>query len=226
MKIYGHRGAAGLVAENTLESITKALELGVDGIEIDIHCCKTGELVVIHDETLDRTTDGKGDVLDYTLSELRQCKTEEGFGIPTLQEVLDLINGQCELNVELKGENTAIPAIKLLEKYIKNTDWSYEHFIISSFDHSQLFQIKQVTSKFKLGVLSEENITQALPIAEDLEAFSIHPPIGTLTEDKVVLAKEQGYKVYVWTVNTKSLMSQSKSWNVDGIITDFPNFAK
>ncbi|PKV48178.1 glycerophosphoryl diester phosphodiesterase [Aquimarina sp. MAR_2010_214] len=225
MKIFGHRGAAGLVAENTLESITKALNYEVDGIEIDVHCCKSGELVVIHDKTLDRTTNGMGNVSEYTLQELQQFETEEGFIIPTLHEVLDIINAQCELNIELKGKNTVLPTVALLEDYIKNTDWEYDHFIISSFDHSQLFELKTITSNFKIGVLSEVNISEVLSIAEALEAFSIHPPIFSLSRDEVNLAQNQGYKIYVWTVNTETQIEQSKSWKVEGIITDFPNFA-
>ena len=196
MKRFGHRGAAGLVAENTLASISEALKHNVDGIEIDVHCCRSGELVVIHDETLERTTNGTGKVADYTLQKLQQFTTKEGFAIPTLQEVLDLINTRCDLNIELKGKDTALPAIKLLEEYVQKTTWKHEHFIISSFDHPQLFEVKKKTSNFKLGVLTEENITQALPVAKALEAFAIHPPIATLTKDEVGLAKEQGFEVY------------------------------
>ncbi len=225
MKTFGHRGAAGLMAENTIESIAEALIHPIDGIEIDVHCCKSGELVVIHDETLDRTTNGTGNVDDYTLQELKKLSTEEGFKIPTLEEVLHLIDARCTLNIELKGKGTAIPAVKLVEEYIQKTHWKYDHFIISSFDHPQLFEIKEKSSRFKIGVLTEENITAGLPVAKELEAFSIHPPIITLTEDEVTLAHEQGYKVYVWTVNTEKLIRQSKKWNVDAIITDFPNFA-
>lgn len=224
MKIFGHRGAAGLVAENTLESIKEALQHKVDGIEIDVHRCKSGELVVIHDETLDRTTNGTGNVSDYSLLELEQFATKEGFMIPTLNQVLDLIDGQCVLNVELKGKNTGVLAITLLETYVRTSTWEYDDFIISSFDHSQLFDVKTVSSKFKIGVLTEDNITEALPVARQLKAFSIHPPIHSLTLDEVDLAKIEGYKVYVWTVNTIELIDQSKSWKVDAIITDFPNF--
>ncbi len=225
MKIFGHRGAAGLVAENTLESVKEALKYKVDGIEIDVHRCKSGELVVIHDETLDRTTNGIGNVADYSLQELEQLATKEGFMIPTLNQVLDLIDGQCILNVELKGINTGIPVITLLDTYIRNSKWEYDDFMISSFDHSQLFDMKAVTSTYKIGVLTEDNITEALPVAKQLKAYSVHPPIHSLTEDEVNMAKTEGYKVYVWTVNTVEFIQQSKSWKVDGIITDFPNFA-
>ncbi|WP_108804973.1 glycerophosphodiester phosphodiesterase family protein [Aquimarina sp. Aq107] len=225
MKIIGHRGAAGLVAENTVESIAEAFKYDVKGIEIDIHKCKSGELVVIHDETLERTTHGKGKVSEFTLQELKKYRTKEGYRIPTLNEVLDFINAKCILNIELKGIGTAGPVMELLERRIKDSDWDYDDFILSSFDHSQLFQIKSKTSKFKLGVLTEKNIPSILKVAEVLEAFSVHPPILSLQKEEVTSAKNNGFKVYTWTVNDSSKIKSSKTWKVDGIITDFPNFA-
>ncbi|WP_025743414.1 glycerophosphodiester phosphodiesterase [Aquimarina pacifica] len=225
MKIFGHRGAAGLAAENTLESIMAALLYHVDGIEIDVHCCKSGELVVIHDETIDRTTNGIGPVSDYTLEELQGYRTKEGFLIPTLREVLDIVNAQCILNIELKGEGTGVPLIKLLREYVLKTNWEYHHFIVSSFDHEQLLTVKSLTSNLRLGVLTEENITSVLDIAKEMRAYSIHPPIISLNQEEINSAKGLGYKVYVWTVNSALLIRKSKSWSIDGIITDFPNFA-
>ncbi len=225
MKIFGHRGAAGLVAENTLESIEKALEFGVDGIEIDIHLCKSGELVVLHDETLNRTTNGTGKVSELTWQELSKYRTIEGYKIPTLKQVLDLIDARCALNIELKGIRTAKPTVELLEKHIKGSKWESNHFILSSFDHSQLFQIKATTSAFKLGVLTEKKISSILNVAKTVEAFSVHPPIYSLKEEDIALARREGYKVYTWTVNEPSLITSSKNWKVDGIITDFPNLA-
>lgn len=226
MKVYGHRGAAGLVAENTLESIAAALKYHVDGVEIDVHCCKSGELVVIHDETLERTTNGSGNVADYTLRELQQFTTEEGFVIPTLEQVLDFIDARCALNVELKGKNTAIPAITMLEEYVRTTNWTYDHFIISSFDHAQLHQINVKTNTFKLGVLIEENIHLAIEEAKKLNAFSVHPPFYVLTLPEVELLKKEGFQVYVWTVNMESVIERMKQWSVEGIITDYPNIIK
>ncbi|MFD2563105.1 glycerophosphodiester phosphodiesterase [Aquimarina rubra] len=225
MKIFGHRGAAGLVAENTLESITEALKYNVDGIEIDVHKCKSGELVVIHDETLQRTTNGVGKVSEFTWKELTKLRTPEGYRIPKLSQVLDLIDARCILNIELKGIGTALPVVELIENRIKDTKWDYDHFILSSFDHAQLFQIKYRTSSFKLGVLTEKKISSILKVAETLEAFSVHPLIYSLTEEEVALAKDKGYKVYPWTVNDPSKIESSKTWKVDGIITDLPNFA-
>jgi len=201
------------------------LTYGVDGIEIDVHRCKTGEIVVIHDETLDRTTDGRGNVIDYTWQELQKIKTEEGFAIPTLEEVLQLMDAGCELNIELKGEKTVLPVLELIEKYVEKTSWEYGDFVISSFDHSQLFDLKKESSKFKIAVLTEENITAILPVAKELEAYALNPPVKTITKSEVEMAHKKGYKVYVWTVNTEEQILKSEMCNVDTIITDFPNFA-
>ena len=225
MEIFGHRGAAGLVAENTLESIEEAIKHGVSGIEIDVHRCKSGELIVIHDDTLQRTTNGYGKISEHSWIELGRYRTHEGYRIPKLTEVLDLIDDTCVLNIELKGIGTALPVIELLEKQAGDKNWKKDCFVLSSFDHSQLFQIKSMTSAFRLGVLTEKGISEALDVASSLEAFSIHPPIRSLTKTEVSLAKEKGYKIYTWTVNNKTLLERLKNWKVDVVITDFPNFA-
>src|SRR5690606_22166251 len=106
-KKIGHRGAKGHLAENTQESIALALEMGVNGIEIDVHRCATGELVVIHDFTLDRTTNGEGEVATKSFEQLKELRVEDKYQIPSLREVLDLIEGKCFINIELKGRNTA-----------------------------------------------------------------------------------------------------------------------
>jgi glycerophosphoryl diester phosphodiesterase len=105
-EVIGHRGARGHIAENTLPSIQKAMALGVDGIEIDIFRCATGELVVFHDDTLDLLTDAEGYIEQFPLDSLRKINVLEGYQIPTLKEVLELIDGQVRLNIELKGSQT------------------------------------------------------------------------------------------------------------------------
>ena len=134
----GHRGAKGYVAENTLESIQKALDFGVDGIEIDVHLCASGDLVVFHDFTLDRMTNGTGEIGKSSISELKQLKINNEFLIPTLEEVLDTINKKCLLNIELKGRNTAVKTCEVIQKYIKTKGWNYNDFIVSSFQHHEL----------------------------------------------------------------------------------------
>ena len=225
MKVFGHRGAAGLVAENTLASISKALELGVNGIEIDVHCCKSGELVVIHDDSIDRTTNGFGLVRDLTLTELKKLSIDGKYSIPTLTEVLDVIDAQCQLNIELKGSGTARPVIELVNNYIKNSEWSKSDFIISSFDHDQLLETRLIDNSLKVGVLTENTIADVLGISKSLRAYSIHPAIEKFNTEETSLAMKEGFSIYVWTVNDKIEIDRLSNLSIEAIITDFPNFA-
>ena len=134
----GHRGAKGFIAENTLESFQKALDLGVDAVELDVHLCASGELVVFHDFTVDRMTNGSGEVHKMTLSELKALKVSNQYEIPTLTEVFDLIDRKCWINVELKGHETAQAAVEIIEKYTSEKGWQYEDFIVSSFQKEEL----------------------------------------------------------------------------------------
>ena len=115
----GHRGAKGHIAENTLPSISKAIELGVDGIEIDIFVCKSGELVVFHDKKLDRLTNSNGYIESLEYDSIRKISVLGEHKIPTLNEVLELIDGKVFLNIELKGSGTAEPTHKLLTPLLK-----------------------------------------------------------------------------------------------------------
>ena len=133
----GHRGACGYEPENTLRSFNHAIQLGVDIVELDVHICQSGEIMVIHDIKVDRTTNGTGFVGDKTLDELKTLDAGKGEQIPTLQEVLDQINRRVKVNIELKGNSTAKPVLKLLEKYIKEAGWSYNDFLISSFNRDR-----------------------------------------------------------------------------------------
>src|SRR5688572_11377286 len=127
MKILniGHRGAKGHLPENTLASFQKAIDLGVDGIELDVHLSKDGEILVIHDETIDRTTNGKAIVKQHSLDVLKTYRIDHQFEIPTLAEVFDLVNRKCLVNVELKVGETAKPVVDLIEKYVLEKGWEY-----------------------------------------------------------------------------------------------------
>jgi glycerophosphoryl diester phosphodiesterase len=130
----GHRGAKGYEPENTLVSFEKAIEMGADGIELDVHLSLDGHLIVIHDETIDRTTNGKGVVNQMTLQELKSFTINRKYTIPTLEEVLDLVNQRCFVNIELKNQDTAEKVVQLIKHYISVKNWTHAHFIVSSFD--------------------------------------------------------------------------------------------
>ena len=218
----GHRGVKGHVAENTLASFQKALEMGVDGIELDVHVAATGELVVIHDFTVDRTTNGTGEVHKMTLAELKKLSVEGQFTIPLLDEVLALVNRKCLVNVEMKGRHTAKPVSDFIDKYVKEKGWKYDDFIVSSFQREELQIMSEINKNIPIGILTQASVTQAWEWAEEFSAKAIHPHYSLLTESNVKKAKQAGLKVYTWTINDTEDIERIKAYDVDGIISDFP----
>ncbi|GAA4280720.1 glycerophosphodiester phosphodiesterase [Gaetbulibacter aestuarii] len=219
----GHRGARGYVAENTLPSFQKAIDLGADGIELDVHVCASGALVVFHDFTLGRVTNGKGKISNFTLKELKKLKVLKNFQIPTLVEVLDLVDKKCFVNVELKGKGTAEEACDIIETYVLKKGWSYSDFIISSFKEDLLKKAFQHNKNIPLAVLTETSLKKALTFAETINAKAINPDFNLLSEDAVNQIHKKGFKINVWTVNEPSDIERMKTFGVDGIITDFPD---
>ena len=213
----GHRGAKGYKPENTLASFAKAIELNVDAIELDVHLSSDGEIMVIHDETLNRTTTKTGFVSDYSASELKK------LGIPTLEEVILLVNRRCVINIEIK-EATATPKVlQLIEKWVTEQHWKYIQFQISSFNWEALSMVSKINSKIAIGVLAEASIEKALAFAIQIKAHSINPYFKLLNSENVNLIHSNGFKIYTWTVNTPEDLIFVKSLKVDGIISDFPD---
>jgi len=218
----GHRGAKAHVAENTLASFQYALDIGVNGLELDVHVCSTGELVVIHDFTVDRTTNGSGEVHKMTLAELKALTVEGEYKIPTLEEVLELVGKKCFLNIELKGRHTAVPVSELMERYIAEKGFTYNDFIVSSFQREELMVMHDMNPDIHLGILTQASVTQAWRWAEEFSAKAIHPHFSLLTESNVKKAQQAGYKVYTWTVNETEDIERMKLYEVDGIMSDYP----
>jgi len=218
-----HRGAKAYEPENTLQAFQKALDLNSDGIELDVHLSSDGYLIVIHDETIDRTTNGKGLVNDFTLAELKSFLIDGKYQIPTLNEVFDLVNKKCFVNIELKGLETAPKVVSLIEEYISEKDWKYEHFIISSFDWNMLEETSKLNPNISIGVLTEENIYTALAFAEKIKAKAIHPDFQLLNAENVQQMQEQGFLVLPWTVNSEEDIQKVKTYQVNGIISDNPD---
>ncbi|MCI4442214.1 MAG: hypothetical protein JHC39_01805 [Lentimicrobium sp.] len=223
MKKIGHRGASGYEPENTLISFEKAIDLNADGIELDVHLSSDGELVVIHDETIDRTTNGKGAVGGFTLKELKKFLSGKNQEIPTLIEVFDLVHRRCFINIELKGIGTAKPVNDLINHYISDKKWEINDFLISSFDWKMLEDFHLLDPKIRIGVLTEESIEAALAFAKKIKAFSINPDYVLLSKENVALMQENGFEVFPWTVNSEDAIQKIKSFNVNGIISNFPD---
>ena len=217
----GHRGAKGHEPENTLISFEKAIEMGADGIELDVHLSIDGHLIVIHDETIDRTTNGKGVVNQLTLQALKSFTINEKHSIPTLEEVLDLVDKRCFVNIELKNQDTAEKVVQLIEHYSSEKNWEKEHFIVSSFDWHAMQQVRFLNENIRIGVLTETDLDLAISFARFLKAEALHPDFQLLTNEYTTKIQEKGILVFPWTVNETDDIERIKSFNVDGIITDF-----
>ncbi len=217
----GHRGAMGHETENTVASVKKALELGVDMIEIDVFVLKSGEVVVFHDETLDSLTDAKGRIEEYTFDDLKKVRVKGNHAIPTLQEVLEIIAKKVPLNIELKGKNTALPTQQIVSNYLKN-GWKKSDFVISSFLWDELKAYRQLDSEQAIAVLTEENPVDALPIAKQLNAVAINPWFKNLTQEQVQTIQNQGFKIYTYTVNDPADIQKMRDWGVNGVFCNYP----
>ena len=221
--VIGHRGAMGYVAENTIPSIEKAIELGVDGIEIDIFKCASGELVVFHDVKLDKLTDLTGKIEEKSLDSLKKAKVLGAYQIPTLNEVMNLIDGRLILNIELKGSETAIPTNDLLRDYFKKSSWNPSKIIISSFKWDELNLFYNLNKEVPIAVLTDGDPLAALPFAKKVKAYAINRKYSLLTKTNSKIIKDEGIKLFPWTVNELDDIKFMISLGVDGIITNFPD---
>ncbi len=224
MLCIGHRGAMGHAPENTLLSISKAIEMGADWIEVDVYLVE-GELIVIHDPTLERTTNGEGAVMETSPAVLRSLDAGQGEKIPFLQEVFDLVDKRVGINIELKGPETAVPTVKLIHSQIEK-GWSYENILVSSFDHNMLRTVQQLDAAIKIGALIFHNPDDVTQYVQELNAFSINPWLNTVNEALVQKAHEQGLHVYVYTVNEPEDIERMRQWGVDGVFTNYPDRVK
>ena len=220
--IIGHRGAMGHIAENTIPSIKKAMELGVDGVEIDVFICKTGELVVFHDEKLDRLTNSSGFIESLELDSIKNILVLDKYRIPTLEEVLQLIDGQVKLNIELKGYETASPTNHLINQYINKGGWTDDKFIISSFKWDELEKFRSINKIVSIAILTEFDPIEAIPIAKKLDALAINPNYKSLNEDNINEIHANGFKIFPYTINEFSDIKRMIELGVDAIITDYP----
>ena len=218
-----HRGASGYKPENTLAAFQKALDMQVDGIELDVHLTGDGAILVIHDETLERTTNGVGRISEMSFDDVRKFKCDDNNAIPTLAETLDLIAAKCFVNIELKGDRTALSVVELIRHNVDEKKWMYSQFIVSSFDWNALQEVRKTNPEIPIGVLTTTDLDLAIGFAEFIKAQAIHPYFHLLTAKNVSIMQEKGFAVYAWTVNEPDDIAQVKKLSVNGIITDFPD---
>lgn len=215
----GHRGARGHEPENTLLSIRRGLELGAQAIEIDVWHVE-GELVVIHDARLERTTNGKGVVARKTLSYLRSLDAGKGERIPTLREVFQTVGRRAMINVELKGRRTAAPTVRLIEEFVTMHGWTYEDFLVSSFNRTELRAIKD--PRIRIGLLLTRPSRFFALSARRVRASTVNPAYKWVSAKFVQDAHRQGLLVFPYTVNEAADIHRMREMGVDGIFTDYP----
>ena len=221
MIITGHRGAANLVAENTLLSMQMAIDLGVDQIETDVHLTKDQQLVIIHDQTVDRTTNGTGRVAESTLTQIKQLDAGEGQSVPTLLEVIDLVRTQSPtiiLQIELKGPDTAEPVVQMVEDQAFN-----QRVILTSFVHSRLVETHRLNPNLRFGALWTEPPADACLQATEMGAEAIHINHQHLTAELVQQAHQAGLKIRAWNPDTVEEMQQMIDLGVDAIGSNRPD---
>jgi|TARA_A100001011_G_scaffold91661_1_gene96296 glycerophosphoryl diester phosphodiesterase len=223
IQVFGHRGAMGHAPENTVLSVQKALALDVDGIEIDVFRCQSGEIIVFHDKTLDKLTNGSGKVEEKTLQQLNALQVMGSEPIPTLHKIIDVINGSVQLNIELKGKNTAEGVFNTMKKAIESGRWKANQLFVSSFDWDELRKFRKLTNQFDIAVLTDKKPIDAIPVARELNAFAINPNHSHLTQEIINDIHSKGFEIHTWTVNEKKRIEELISQGVDAIITDFPN---
>ena len=230
--VFAHRGASGHAPENTLEAFRLAMEMGADGFELDVHVTKDGELVVIHDEDVKRTTNGEGLIADMTLAEIKEldaCNGMEayrGAKIPTLAEVYELVkNTNHIVNVEIKTDNYFYPQIEEKCLALTREMGMEDRVIYSSFNHYSLVKLHELNPDAKLGMLSEDILYHPWDYAKTLHVDYLHPKkLNMYLPDFAEGAKNAGFGLNVWTVNDEQTMLECLKQGVN-IITNYPDVA-
>jgi glycerophosphoryl diester phosphodiesterase len=213
----GHRGARAYEPENTLRSFNKALELGVDAVELDVRKTKDNKIIVIHDAEVDKTTNGKGLVSGLTLREIKELLTEKGERIPTLEEALDFLDKKVKIIIELKENGLEEKVLSIIHE--KGLD---KNVIIVSFLEEALRKTRKLNNEIMTGLIyvrHENPINAAL----ELKANYILPLYRFTPTANVQKAHENGLKVIVWTINKQEEVSEYKDKGVDGIASDKPD---
>lgn len=244
LEVHAHRGGAGLAPENTLAAFRKALDLGVDALEMDLHVTRDGVVVVIHDETLDRTTDGRGDVGELSLEAVKRSDAGGKFApafrgerIPTLREVIDLVkasgNGRVRLDLELKyhQDRPGKPGdfVERVLEILGDTSFT-ERVNVISFQHPSLAKVKALEPRLRTGLLASGDKGPEDPVAlvRRFRADYYSPNFRLVTAEAVAALHQAGIPIVPWTVNEAAEMRRLMALGIgelagDGIATDFPD---
>jgi len=223
--VVGHRGAMGHSPENTLASFERGLELGADWIELDVHLSRDGSLIVIHDETLDRTTDGRGLVREHTLAELKQLDAGGGQRIPTLDEILAWARERdAVVDIEIKNAPLYYEGIAEAVVAAVNRARMTDQVIVISFDHTAVRKVKQLESRVATGVLYAcRPLDGGVPLARAALADAVLPHWAHVTADDVARAHDSGISVAPWATSDPGILRTLIAAGVDAIGTNHPD---
>lgn len=216
--LIGHRGAMAREEENSYSSFEASLRMGARMLEMDARCSRDGKIVIMHDEMLERTTDGRGKVSDLSMKELARLRLRNGEPIPTLENVLEKFGRRCILNIELKDRGSAEAAGEIARRMNM-----LDAVLFSSFHSPWLVSLKLKCPKARVAVISKERGVDLVRIATGIGAEAIHPARKITTVELIAKAHREGLKVNVWTVNWPWQAKKLIAWGADGIITDKPD---
>lgn len=231
--IYGHRGASGYAPENTLEAFELAAKQGAFGVELDVHLSRDGELVVAHDETLERVSNGEGRLCDYTLRELKEFrfnKTHPEYKnatLPTLAEVFALLGPYgLHVNVELKNSLIDYPGLERKCVDLAAKTGMTDRVLYSSFNHHSLLRVKAIDPTLRCGLLYECSMVRPWDYAKKLGMDALHPHFSELQiPDECESAHALGLEVNPWTVNEEQDLQMVLRAGADRVITNYPDRA-
>lgn len=220
----GHRGASGYEPENTVRSVKRALELGADGVEVDVQFIR-GQLVVFHDRRLERTTNGRGFIRRKSFEELRQLDAGLGEKVPILEEILDALDGSdAFLNIELKGRGTALPVAESIKSRIERGIWPPDRFLISSFLWSELRVFRcSAAAEIPIGLLLSRSSVSWRRAARSLRASTVNAPLKGAGRRLLSSIRQEGMRSLVYTVNSAEHAEAVFEMGADGVFTDFPD---
>ena len=223
--VIAHRGASAAAPENTLAAFRMAADLGADGVELDVRRTVDGQLVVIHDASVDRTTDGTGRVAALTLDQLRRFDAGRKFGppfrgerIPLLSKVFEALGGRLLVDVEVKAAGVEAALLDLIKKM-----QMVDSVLISSFDAQVVAHVRDLAPEMPAGLLQSAADPYA---AVSVRATAYLPEVTALTADVVASCRSHGLRVITWTVRTEEEARQALRVGVDGIIADDPTLIR
>lgn len=217
----GHRGAMGHAPENTLASFQAALMLGAPCVEFDLRRVD-GELLVFHDDRLERTTNGTGRLHEHSVAHLRGLDAGHGQKIPTLHELCDFIDRRAGVNIELKDGDCAEPVAAALQR-LRQAGWDEHLLLVSSFDHAQLHRLRELDGRIKLALLFDRGTAGALPALMAMRPYAINIALPMATTSWLAATRRQQLRMFVYTVNTPGQIADMRSLGVDGVFSDFPD---